>query len=95
MYDSKRNLLYGLKNTEIDVFNPATMKWGTPIVPGGNGGTGYIAMTLTPDGSKLLVVDLGANTLTIINPDNVAQSTIVTLPQRPIGIAVTKNLSRL
>jgi DNA-binding beta-propeller fold protein YncE len=89
MYDSRRNQLYALKSSEVDVFNPATMKWGTPILPGAKGGTSYLAMTMTPDGSKLLVVDSGVNTLTIVNPDNQSQTSVASLPSRPIGIAAT------
>jgi WD40 repeat protein len=81
LYDSHRNLLYALKAKQIDVLNPSTLKFQTPLLPGGTGGFSYTAMALTPDGSKMLVVDPGANptTLTIFNPDNPAQSTTVPL----------------
>lgn len=90
LYDQRRNLVYALKATEIDVLNPLTLQWQTPLRPGGLGGSGYDSMTLTPDGSKMLVVDASANTLTIFNPDNPAQSTVAPLPAMgPYGIVVT------
>ena len=90
IYDQGRNLVFALNAAEINVLNPATLQWQTPLRPGGLGGSGYDSMTLTPDGSKMLVVDASANTLTIFNPDNVAQSTVVPLPPiGPYGIVAT------
>ena len=90
LYDQRRNVIYALKATEIDVLNPLTQQWQTPLRPGGLGGSGYDSMTLTPDGSKMLVVDASANTLTIFNPDNPAQSTVAPLPAiGPYGIVAT------
>jgi len=89
LYDSGRSLLYVLKSTEIDVFNPATMVWQAPFNPAGNEATSYVAMTLTPDGSRLLVVGTNTNTLTIVNPDNPSQSVAASLPYQPIGVAAT------
>ena len=89
LYDSKRNLVYALTSTQIDVFNPSTSAFQSPIIPGGSGGTHYVAMALTPDGSRLLIVDSTANTLTIVNPDNQAQVTVAALPSQPFGVVPT------
>jgi hypothetical protein len=91
LYDSRRDLLYALKSNEIDVFNPATKVWQAPIPPAGGQSTIYQAMTLTPDGSRLLVVGSNSNTLTIVNPDNPSQSVAVALPNQPTAIAATNN----
>jgi hypothetical protein len=89
LYDSHRSLLYALKSNEVDVFNPATMTWHAPVIPEGSSNTTYVAMTLTPDGSHLLIAGSGADTITIVNPDNPSQKTTASLPYHPIGIAAT------
>lgn len=78
MYDGGRSVLYALTSTEIDVLNPATLQWESPLLPGS--GKGYVSMTLTPDGSSMLVADATANTLTIFNPDNPTQESVTPLP---------------
>lgn len=60
LYDSHRNLLYALKSTEVDVLNPATQQWQSPIhFPAAATGT-YNSMALSPDGTKLVVAGLAA-----------------------------------
>jgi len=92
LYDGPRNLLYALKATEIDVLNPATLQWQPPLLPGS--GKGYVSMSLTPDGSSMLVVDATANTLTIFSPDNPTQESVTALPVQtqtatPIKVVAT------
>jgi len=90
LYDSSRNVVYGLTKTQVDVFNVSTNQFQTPILPGGIGGQSYIGMAMTPDHSKLLLTDSAASSLTIVNPDNQAQSTSVNLGQSPgPSLAVT------
>ncbi len=74
LYDSHRSLLYALQSTQIQVLNPTSLQWQAPLLPGGTGGIQYVSMTMTPDGSEMLVLDTMANTLTIFNPDNPSQS---------------------
>jgi DNA-binding beta-propeller fold protein YncE len=55
LYDSHRNLLYALKPTEVDVLNPGTLQWQSPInFPATATGT-YSSMALSPDGKYLVV----------------------------------------
>ncbi len=90
IYEARRNLLYTLRSTEIDVLNPSTLQWQTPLHPTSSSDLGYIAMTLTPDGSKMLVVDSKSNTLTMLSPDNPSQSTVASLPPiQPHSIVAT------
>ena len=89
LYDSHRNLVYALTSTQVDVFNPATGIFQSPLVPSAAVGLNYAAMALTPDGSKLLLVDSTNSTLTIFNPDNPTSSTVTALPEPPSGVAVT------
>jgi len=74
LYDTHRSLVYALQSNEIQVFNPTTLTWQNPLVPGGAGGAGYVSMALTPDGSKMLVLDAVAEKLTVFDPDNPSQS---------------------
>jgi len=55
LYDPHRNLIYALKLNEIDVFDPATLSWQSPLsFPAPLSGT-TAAMALSPDGGKLVV----------------------------------------
>jgi hypothetical protein len=74
LYDNHRSLVYALQSNKIQVLNPTTLTWQSPLIPGGAGGAGYVSMALTPDGSKLLVLDVVAQTLTVFDPDNPSQS---------------------
>jgi len=80
LYDTHRSLLYALQNTQIQVFDPSSLTWKNPLVPGGSGGLGYDWMAMTPDGTKLLVLDGKTNTLTAFDPDNPSQSVTTQLP---------------
>ena len=79
LYDGHRNLLYALQSTQIQVLNPTTLTWQSPLRPGGTLGGNYVAFTITPDGSKLLVLDSTTNSVIIFNPDNPLQDTSVGL----------------
>ncbi len=89
LYDSRRKLIFALKSNEIDVFNPATLQFQSPIVPSNAPNLSYVSMTLTPDGSKMLVTDSANNTLTILNPDAPTPNTVVALPLSPLNIVAT------
>ncbi|MGE5052944.1 MAG: hypothetical protein ACM3WP_02175 [Acidobacteriota bacterium] len=80
IYDTHRNLLYALQSTQIQVFDPVSLKWTNTLHPAGSAGMVYVAMAITPDGSQLLVLDSQANTLTVFNPDDPSQSTSTALP---------------
>lgn len=90
VYDTHRNLLYALQSTQIQVFDPVSLKWTNTLRPAGSAGVGYIAMAITPDGSQLLVLDGQANTLTVFNPDDPSQSTSTGLPS---GVSGGQNIA--
>lgn len=90
LYDTHRSLLYALQNNQIQVFNPITLTWNAPLLPGGSGGVGYVSMAITPDGSQLLVLDSSANTVTVFNPDNPSQS--VSTPLNPGSGAILESV---
>jgi hypothetical protein len=78
LYDSHRNLLYALKSTEVDVLNPATLQWQTPLqFPAAATGT-YNTMALSPDGTKLVVAGTtGAEPqLIVLDPDGTAPPSV-------------------
>jgi hypothetical protein len=74
VYDAHRSLLYALQSNEIQVLNPTTLQWQTPLKPGGSGGFGYVSMAITPDGTRILVLDSIAKNVTVFDPDNPSQS---------------------
>lgn len=90
LYDTHRSLLYALQSTQIQVFDPVSLKWTKTLRPGGSAGLGYVAMAITPDGSQLLVLDGQANTLTVFNPEDPSQSTPTALPS---GISGGQNIA--
>ncbi len=87
LYDSHRNLLYALKATEVDVLNPTTLQWQSPM-PFPKTATGtFNTMALSPDGSSLVVGGLVPTTtggttaqLIVFNPDNAALASVFTYP---------------
>jgi len=85
LYDTHRSLLYALQSTRIQVLDPVSLEWKSPLQPGGSGGVGYAAIAMTPDGTKVLVLDATANMLTVFNPDNPSQSTSTLLPSSPVS----------
>lgn len=71
LYDTRRNQVYLVAGDHIDVFSAGANSFQTPITVPTVGGTRLLSgITLTPDGSKLLVADFGDNSVAIINPDN-------------------------
>jgi hypothetical protein len=83
LYDTHRNVLYALQSTQVQVLNPTSLTWQSPLRPGGTSNGNYVAFAITPDGSELLVLDGSANRVVIFNPDNPLQSTAVALPLGP------------
>ena len=84
LYDSGRNQLYLSASDHIDVFSLTTNTFLTPIKPPALGTTTLFAgMTLTPDGSSLLVADLMDGSLAVVNLNTPAASTAI--PVAPIN----------
>ena len=74
LYDSHRSLLYALKATEVDVLNPATLQWQSPIVlPQPATPVSYAMMALSPDGSWLVVGSADSH-IVVLDPDQPAQA---------------------
>ena len=74
VYDTHRNLLYALQSNQVLVFDPSSQTWLSPLIPAGSSVSNYVSMALTPDGSKIIVLDNTAETVTVFDPDNPAGS---------------------
>lgn len=79
LYDPHRNVIYALKSSEIDVLDPVTLQWQSPIkfpvIP-----PGALGMALSPDGSKLVVAGGGLALPTevlIFDPGGATAPTVV------------------
>jgi WD40 repeat protein len=78
LYDSHRSLLYALTATEVDVLNPATLQWQSPIVlPQPAAPVSYAIMALSPDGSWLVVGSADSH-LVVLDPDQPAHAQLLT-----------------
>jgi hypothetical protein len=82
LYDQHRNCVYMTAVDHVDVFNADTDSFSGQIpVPSLRGTRLLSGLSLTPDGSKLLVGNLSDDSVAIINPDNpTVGATAVNLP---------------
>ena len=79
IFDTRRNLLYTLKATEVDVLNPSTLQWGAPFTfPASATGT-FGTMALSPDGRKLVVAGSTGSALqfVVLDPDKVVSPSVI------------------
>lgn len=85
LYDGHRNLLYALKSTEVDVLNPAPLRWQSPITFPAAAANGVPeVMALSPDGSKLVVEEKVGSSLQfiILDPSGAANASVVPIRSR-------------
>jgi hypothetical protein len=70
LLDSKRQQIYAAAGDHIDIFSTASHSFVGQLHPAALGtNKQFTAMSLTPDGSRLLVADLLDGSLAVINPD--------------------------
>jgi len=77
VYDQSRQRVYLTATDHIDVFSLNTQVFQNPIEPPPNGPPPDAALrglTLTPDNSKLVVADFGAQSVYLVNPDGAAHN---------------------
>jgi hypothetical protein len=91
LFDSHRNVLYGLKAGEVDVLNPNTLQWQTTLpLPQSGNATSYDVMALSPDGSRLVIASADGHVV-VMNPDQPAQASLLSLSGNLTGpLAITK-----
>jgi hypothetical protein len=81
VYDSHRTLIYALKATEIDVLDPTTLQWQSPISFPAAATGAYGTMALTPDGSRLVVEGLSTSNnpqVIVLDPNGNSAPSVVT-----------------
>jgi len=97
VYDPYRSLYYFTDRTKIQVLSTASGQWLTPIsLPNVGGSTQLLALSLSPDGSKLAISDFGDRAIYVLNPDAPASAQEFAVPQTPLnagntptGLAIT------
>lgn len=100
LYDPTRDLYYFADKSEIQVFSKTGGAWLTPItLPGTNTTTQLLAISESPDGSKLAVSDFGGQQIYVLDPDTPgsAESYPMSLDSgfgswiAPAGLAITNS----
>jgi hypothetical protein len=101
IYDAGRDLYYFADQAQIQVLSKSAGQWLSPItLPGVTGKTQLLAISESPDGTKLAVSDFGGQTIYVLNPDNPASATSYPMSLdkdgfaaslAPDGLAVTDN----
>jgi hypothetical protein len=76
LFDTHRNLLYALKTGEVDVLDPTSLSWKPPLqLPASVSAAFLVAMALSPDGTKMVLV--GGGGVFVLNPDQPSQASQV------------------
>ncbi len=76
IYDSARDLYYFTDHAQIQVLSKSTGMWQLPItLPGVSSKTQLLAVSESPDGSKIAVSDFGGQAIYVLNPDNTKSAT--------------------
>jgi hypothetical protein len=70
IYDAGRDLYYFADKAQIQVLSKSTGTWLSPIsLPGVSSKTQLLAISESPDGTKLAVSDYGDQAIYVLNPD--------------------------
>ena len=81
LFDEKRGILYASTDSQIARFSLSTSSFLSPITPPSLTGQNKLqVMTLTPDGSRLLVANQQDVSVAIIDPDNPSNAQAVAIP---------------
>jgi len=98
IYDARRNLYYFADQAKIQVFSKSAGKWLAPItLPKVGSKTQLLAISESPDGTKLAVSDFGDQCIYVLNPDRPAGAKSYPMPVdwsnisllAPSGLAIT------
>lgn len=77
IYDTHRSLVYALKAHEVDVLDPATLTWKTPLtLPGAASNLSYADFALSPDGARMVLAAADQH-LVVLSPDSPAAATVL------------------
>lgn len=81
LFDEKRGILYASTNSQIVRFSPSSSTFLTPITPPSlTGQNQFQGMSLTPDGSRLLVANKQDVSVAVIDPDNPSGAHAISVP---------------
>ncbi len=81
LYDYRRGILYASTNSQIARFEVSSSSFLTPLTPPSlTGQNKFQAMSLTPDGSRLIVANQQDVSVAIIDPDNPTNAQAVAIP---------------
>jgi hypothetical protein len=75
LYDTHRSVLYALKAGEVDVLDPGTLSWKSPLQLPAAPNLSYAYMALSPDGSKMVLAAADQH-LVVLDPGNPAKATV-------------------
>ena len=96
LFDEKRGILYASTDSRIARFSVGTSSFLTPITPPSlTGQNQFQGMSLTPDGSRLLVANKQDLSVAVIDPDNPSSAQAVSVPANgpnaagPVFVAAT------
>jgi sugar lactone lactonase YvrE len=95
IYDSNRDLYFFTDTAQIQVMSASSGNWLSPItLPGVTTTTQLLALSESPDRSKLVVSDFGGQAIYVLNPDNPAALQRFAMPtpgMTPNGVAITNS----
>ena len=99
IYDPHRSVYYFADTSKIQVLSLKAGGWQTPItLPRVGSNTQLLALSLSPDGTKLAISDYGDKVIYVLNPASPASVQSYALPQGPFdlgtapsGLAVLDN----
>jgi|HubBroStandDraft_1064217.scaffolds.fasta_scaffold01336_4 WD40 repeat protein len=87
IYDPHRNVYYFADMSKIQVLSLTSGGWQTPItLPGVGNSTQLLALSLSPDGTRLAVSDFGDKVIYVLNPASPASAQSFSLPQGPFDL---------
>jgi IPT/TIG domain len=95
IYDARRDLYYFTDQTQIQVLSKTGGNWLSPIpLPNTTAKTQLLAISESPDGSKLAVSDFGGQAIYVLDPNNPTSAQRFTMPDNrlaPSGLAATNS----
>lgn len=96
LFDEKRGILYASTNSQIARFSVVSSSFLAPITPPSiTGQNQFQAMSLTPDGTRLIVANEQDVSVAIIDPDNPTNAQAIAVPAsgpnppEPLFVATT------
>jgi len=93
-YDATRQRVYLSAGSHVDVFDLSANAFVAPIsLPTLHGSSLAAGLTVTPDGTRLLVSDPADSSIAVINPDSPSSAVAVSIPfaPPPAGAQCTQN----